>query len=191
VKRFRRIFFDGMAIISAVLCVVTIGLWIAGNWYEIAYSCERGGCRIEIGASWGHISFIRFSPFEREQPWHIMATPRGTYPVMSTNLQPWFQWGRWWVTKSYLDFAGFTFASGIYGFDSLQPVVPPFWFVRIPEWFIALLMAILPAQWCGSWWISIRRARERLKRGLCRACGYDMRATPQKCPECGREAVKS
>jgi hypothetical protein len=51
--------------------------------------------------------------------------------------------------------------------------------VILPYWFPALLGAIAPVRWAG------RRARGRRRAGLCLSCGYDLRATPDKCPECG------
>ena len=58
---------------------------------------------------------------------------------------------------------------------------PPFWIVGVPYWFIALLTAAIPVRWL---WVGRRTARRR-SRGLCPACGYDLRATAERCPECG------
>ena len=51
----------------------------------------------------------------------------------------------------------------------------------MPYWFVALATGALPALWAGLWW---RRRRIRGP-GLCAACGYDLRASTEQCPECG------
>lgn len=54
----------------------------------------------------------------------------------------------------------------------------------VANWVLCLFGAILPAYWL----VRHRRARRRARLGLCPTCGYDLRGTPDRCPECGRPA---
>lgn len=82
-----------------------------------------------------------------------------------------------------------------FGFAFTRISDPPFsvdptrhggWSILIPHWAIVLTSAILPCLWLYRLKPRYRRAL-RLRQGLCLNCGYDLRASPTRCPECGTQ----
>jgi outer membrane protein assembly factor BamB len=53
--------------------------------------------------------------------------------------------------------------------------------VTVPHWFLIAALSIAPLAWATGLW----RDRKRYPKGHCPNCGYDLRASPQRCPECG------
>ena len=93
---------------------------------------------------------------------------------------------RWQVEARRLQFAGFVVTLGradrTYAHNG---VWVPFRVV-LPAWFVMLVLLVTLG--------GLRRrrrtllGRERAAAGLCAACGYDLRASPGRCPECGAAA---
>jgi hypothetical protein len=54
----------------------------------------------------------------------------------------------------------------------------------VPHAYLMVLAAVFPA----IVWTRSAVHRRRVRAGRCGRCGYDMRATPARCPECGRAA---
>jgi hypothetical protein len=55
------------------------------------------------------------------------------------------------------------------------------WLIEVPGWFVMVLASVIPAIWYGR---RVRLSRRR-RLGLCLVCGYDLRASRERCPECG------
>ena len=75
---------------------------------------------------------------------------------------------------------GFDFA-GVYFRHFRLPDGTPWWTVSVPVAHLFVLSAVLPVLWM----IGRNRRLARAEAGLCTRCGYDLRATPGRCPECG------
>jgi hypothetical protein len=56
----------------------------------------------------------------------------------------------------------------------------------VPYWAIVALTAPMPLVRAARW----LRRRRRTRLGLCPKCSYDIRATPDRCPECGHTPMK-
>ena len=72
-------------------------------------------------------------------------------------------------------------------------VSPPMWCwsVKVPYWLIAVTAGAVALTHLT---VSARRGRlqaQRVRACLCPACAYDLRATPDRCPECGMRNQES
>lgn len=69
------------------------------------------------------------------------------------------------------------------GMEKSSTALPAFrgttWTIRCPAWIPFVVFAVLPVMRLA------RLLRRPNRAGLCSACGYDLRASPDRCPECG------
>jgi hypothetical protein len=171
-KRIWRWIFNGLAVLSLLVCMVLMAMDIRSFWtddhifhadegvWHVADLCSISGC----------IDFERMRFTDPPYGQHSMRID-SYYDVTPgwgwSHGEPWSSWH--WREMLLGDYQH----DVQLGTDSVS--------IEVPYWLFIVLSAILPARWL----IIRRRWQRRQRAGLCRRCGYDLRATPDRCPECG------
>jgi hypothetical protein len=169
--------------LSAVLCVAMCGLWARGHWIEdryyarfklhyISLASYRGEIGSEFGAVYGSGSADLYAP----------AWVAG-YSNISVDRVPLSDYihvveaqGRFKDLPHYHDVLGFRFHPRMDGDYRERGIA-------VPTWSLAVLTGLLPVIW--TWRVRWARRVRRFRAGFCFSCGYDLRGTPDRCPECG------
>jgi hypothetical protein len=165
-----RILVTTATLLSLVLFLAAVALWVRGIWVGDFLWHNDGRSTLGVAAARGSLwvtwrEVTTFDPMRSDAgppEWELLheRPPRELMSVMDTVYGP----GR------YPRRAGFAYVTG---HD---------WVV--PLWAPTLAAAVAPA--IGLRRLLRRRRATRLAgEGRCPVCGYDLRATPEQCPECG------
>jgi len=200
----RRRLLNLLTALSLLLCVAVVVLWVRSRFVSdrLMRATQTDEDITPQGMSplpWSDLP-VRLSAYEAGQIRGVLFVEVARYRLMPPHGLPHTQLvydieakGRFngWTRRppqdfrpypggSFLNRLGFSGSAksvdmtGQQGFEA--------WFTA-PHWFLVLLFVCLPAVRLG--W-SLRR-RTNVGSGICPSCGYDLRATPGRCPECGSE----
>lgn len=173
-SRLRKRLANVATFISLALCVATVVLW---------FRCEGMGSD-EFELHWfrgfaihsldGAMFFSTFPDRRtRKTTWLPLVQVGRDYreSAGAWSLMVVYEYGR--------HAAGFGYGSAdLKEPDAFRPSVRV---LMVRHAYVGLLFAILPV-FRGARWIQRYR---RVRAGRCLSCGYDLRATPDRCPECG------
>jgi hypothetical protein len=173
----RRRGFNVAAVVSLVVFVAATWRWVRSHAGEVILVDSRAGQLLLIGvdAPRARVDAARdnhtIDAFLNQlvRPTAVRGSQPPTAPTERRAL------GFWYVRG---DTGRITYPDPTGRYRALSC---PFWMVAIPYWFVAPLAAVLPAAWLWQ----RRRAARRAGSNACAQCGYDLRATPGRCPECG------
>jgi hypothetical protein len=188
-KRAFRILFGAATVISLLLCATVCVLWVISFWPRPPTFFVKQG-RVDPPAS----SFT-IGPQGLELDVRVSRErangPFGDDPASKAWEDAYrkkhlvFDRGRvqaWW-----------RFAIVVHHGEPPFPVVytGDSYGVRLPYWlaFAPTAILALPGLFAFARRRRRRRAKARRAAGLCPLCGYDLRATPDQCPECGALSV--
>jgi hypothetical protein len=164
----KRRLFNLLAGVSLLMCLAMVGLCVRTFW-----RCDDIGGR-QFGLATGqHQLLIRFVNRPYFPPTIFLSEPLED-DRFGNHAGPFIGFTK----KPVPDGTSYSALWFVYLHFRRPPFPAQFAFISIPWWILIATTAVLPIIWLK------RRCAPRIP-GLCPACGYDLRATPERCPECG------
>jgi hypothetical protein len=186
-KQLRRRLFNMVASISLLMCLTTTSLavrsflgpllfsWMAWDAPKHLYSAgalfsEQGGLSVSLRSN-------------------VITTPNPFLDSLYSPNGPNHGKTHWFGTKGQLPRYGFwrgLWKYSLFRYSSILKGEGPRSQLEltVPYGPLVVLSAFMPLFW-------LLRFRRTYPPGFCRRCGYDLRATPDRCPECGAVPIKA
>jgi hypothetical protein len=175
------------AAVSAVLCVAVGVLWVRSDSVYDRLSFGRRGGRYVLAVSGARNAWVALAgDWDADEPLAVGSDPKSGPNTYIASVV-WNVGGiRTWTMPGIEIESG----TGWLATPSRRVVItayPPQRLTGARVWWgwPFLTFAFLPVCWFSVRAPAVLRRRHRRSHGLCTACGYDLRASPDRCPECG------
>jgi hypothetical protein len=172
-KRSRRIVDNAVTIFSVTLFLSTAALW-AWSFYTPSLAIAWGNSSTRVGRLLSaYRGFVLLRSDWATRPMRLDNDTRAfSQPLLHFNAWGFSFFRNTWIRQTTTG-AALQGSFGTYQETSLSLAWP------------------LVASMASSIYLLRRRAARGVIPGICRICGYDLRATPDRCPECGTIPLKS
>jgi hypothetical protein len=200
-RRLARHVFTILSAVSLLLCVAVVVLWERSHSEILSLrrlTVTSPGARpnwdsTEVSAAWGQLRLERAVTRKDAAPQMTSTTVTDTggwtlkrQPVLPGWQKPPVGMGTFWNRLGFArtQFNGMISVNGVTpaGYSQVTRTY------EMPLWLVGALAGVWPVIVVAV--ARLRRSR-RVGFGYCAACGYDLRASPDRCPECGLRQAQS
>ena len=181
-RKIRRALFATAATMSLLVAAATAVVWARAQCRFDNYSYRNFTIRQRNVYEKRGLLLFRSESLWVEISWHVKHTPAGVGPWPPQNLPAMGFFGSGGYYPLPMPPEPGSVLGVYFAMNSDSPHGQGEIRLQLPYCMVLLAALVLPAAWI----VAVRRRRTRdLAARNCTNCGYDLRATPNRCPECG------